>query len=154
LRFLYCSHHENQFIAQYRLTLAKNASGKSRSPRSIRKLLCPNSRERQADLEVAQDTLTRRGRTAQTISANARTIPGRLFGMDCVDAITNHTFYKYVIQAGPDTFAHYPSHRFDVLFTDGSVKFVQSEFAFTNLFYMEDSDWAQANEFTALENAQ
>ena len=35
--------------------LAKNARGKSGSPRSIRKLLCANSRARQADLEVAQN---------------------------------------------------------------------------------------------------
>jgi prepilin-type N-terminal cleavage/methylation domain-containing protein len=64
-------------------------------------------------------------------------IPGRLFGMDCLDALTNDLYY---VQSGfsPDTFAHYPSQRFDVLFTDGSVKFVRSDSAFSHLRAMTD----------------
>lgn len=55
-------------------------------------------------------------------------IPGRLFGMDCVRAFT-YVFSGYTetpIAFTANTFAHYPSMGFNVLFTDGSVQFVQS----------------------------
>src|SRR5665213_1997518 len=48
----------------YRITLAENACGEPRSPRSIRKLLCPNPRPGQADLEVPQDRPHQRCQTA------------------------------------------------------------------------------------------
>ena len=46
---------ERRSIHSYRITLAENASGEPGSPRSIRKLLCPNPRQGQADLEVPQN---------------------------------------------------------------------------------------------------
>jgi hypothetical protein len=63
-------------------------------------------------------------------------VPGgkeRLFGMDCLTVMTNDQFNSYGISLpafSPATFAHYPSQGFDVLFTDGSVQFVQSIPAF------------------------
>ncbi len=49
--------------------------------------------------------------------------PGALFGTDYLDDAGVTGF-------NPDTFAHYPSKGFNVLFCDGSVKFVQSKAAF------------------------
>jgi hypothetical protein len=42
----------NANSSENRITLAKNARGKPRSPRPIWQLLCANPRARQADLEI------------------------------------------------------------------------------------------------------
>jgi hypothetical protein len=57
----------------------------------------------------------------------------------------------------PGTFAHYPSHGFDVLFTDGSVQFVQSIPAFNLVVSGQISDGASpaiAPFFNLLEHGQ
>jgi hypothetical protein len=53
----------------------------------------------------------------------------------------------------PDYFAHYPSHGFDVLFTDGSVKFVHSEQAINYFHLMGDSNYSYSQLFQMLESA-
>jgi prepilin-type processing-associated H-X9-DG protein len=60
-------------------------------------------------------------------------IPGRLFGMDCLRTFTNNLFT--MSGWGPNTFAHYPSRGFNVLFTDGSVQFVQNHLTFDMAAY-------------------
>jgi prepilin-type N-terminal cleavage/methylation domain-containing protein len=65
-------------------------------------------------------------------------VPGRVFGMDPLSAWVNTAMdgYQGTITAfSPNTFAHYPSTGFDVLFTDGSVQFVQSVKAFDMVVY-------------------
>jgi prepilin-type N-terminal cleavage/methylation domain-containing protein len=65
-------------------------------------------------------------------------IGGRLFGMDALQTITNvaggvgvgYIAFPPPTQLGPTSLAHYPSRGFDVLWTDGSVEFVQSPMAF------------------------
>ena len=56
LSFLYCDSvlsHERHSIRKDRVTLAENTGRESRSPRSIRGLLCANPGTRQADLEIS-----------------------------------------------------------------------------------------------------
>lgn len=61
-------------------------------------------------------------------------IAGRLFGMDALQIETNtgpgYIAFPPPTQLGPTSLAHYPSRGFDVLWTDGSVEFVQSPMAF------------------------
>jgi prepilin-type N-terminal cleavage/methylation domain-containing protein len=85
-------------------------------------------------------------------------VPGRLFGMDSVQtevrATGGTTFYPASTQFAPATFAHYPSHGFDVLFTDGSVRFVRSDQAISylhNLGALDNYSYSQL--FQMLENA-
>lgn len=61
-------------------------------------------------------------------------IPGRLFAMDCLQAFNNGL---WTLGGGftPKNFAHYPSRGFDVLFTDGSVKFVHNRLAYDLAVY-------------------
>jgi prepilin-type processing-associated H-X9-DG protein len=62
-------------------------------------------------------------------------VPGgreRLFGMDSLQTFvyTGVDGWQLTMQAfSANTFAHYPSTGFNVLFTDGSVQFVQSHLA-------------------------
>ncbi len=65
-------------------------------------------------------------------------VSGKLFGMDNLQSFTydsegglifTHTAFN------PTTFAHYPSRGFDVLFTDGSVSFVDNQLAFYIVLY-------------------
>jgi prepilin-type N-terminal cleavage/methylation domain-containing protein len=56
-------------------------------------------------------------------------IAGRLFGMDGLTLAGYNLSEVMITEAF--TPAHYPSHNFDVLFTDGSVKFVRSDQAFS-----------------------
>jgi prepilin-type N-terminal cleavage/methylation domain-containing protein/prepilin-type processing-associated H-X9-DG protein len=85
-------------------------------------------------------------------------IPGRLFGMDSFQAevktLGATTPFPASPRFGPSTFAHYPNHGFNILFTDGSVKFVQSVPAFNNLKNWFDGNEAYAPLFQMLENAQ
>ena len=91
-------------------------------------------------------------------------VPGRLFGMDSLTLITNDQYsstdYESVnatVSAfNPNTFAHYPSQGFDVLFTDGSVQFVQSVPAFKMVGYWElfFDPIVTAQFFNYLENGQ
>jgi prepilin-type N-terminal cleavage/methylation domain-containing protein/prepilin-type processing-associated H-X9-DG protein len=65
-------------------------------------------------------------------------IPGRLFGMDSLQpyVYTGVDGWQLTMQAfSAKTFAHYPSTGFNVLFTDGSVQFVQSQTAFMMVVY-------------------
>jgi prepilin-type N-terminal cleavage/methylation domain-containing protein len=59
-------------------------------------------------------------------------VAGKVFGMDSLQTETNNgPLLQYTQPAyTPETFAHYPSRGFDVLFTDGSVQLVQSPQAF------------------------
>ncbi len=59
-------------------------------------------------------------------------IPSKLFGTDYLDTpTTDQPGYNAPITSfGPNYYAHYPAVGFDVLFTDGSVQFVQSLEAF------------------------
>ena len=59
-------------------------------------------------------------------------VPAKVFGTDYLDAPTNdaHGYSAPVATFGPNYYAHYPAQGFDVLFTDGSVQFVQSVQAF------------------------
>jgi prepilin-type N-terminal cleavage/methylation domain-containing protein len=64
-------------------------------------------------------------------------VPGKLFGMDRLSEMVLHpvlgSFTAYTATTpkfDPNTFAHYPSRGFNVLFTDGAVEFVQSAPAF------------------------
>ena len=85
-------------------------------------------------------------------------VPGKLFAMDCLQALTNvYGGYTYTYTAfSPNTFAHYPSQGFDVLLTDGSVRFVQSIPAFNLVpsghLLFANPDYAQF--FSFLENGQ
>ena len=59
-------------------------------------------------------------------------VPGMLFGTDYLDTpISDQGGYTAPSTTfGPNYYAHYPAQGFDVLFTDGSVQFVQSVSAF------------------------
>jgi prepilin-type N-terminal cleavage/methylation domain-containing protein len=86
-------------------------------------------------------------------------IPGRVFGMDSLQAefkIVGNATTPFPIdgQFRLSTFAHYPSHGFDVLLTDGSVRFVQSPQAFSQIRFLFDSSTSYAPFFQMLENAQ
>jgi hypothetical protein len=72
------------------------------------------------------------GVTMRLFQKTSSIIPGKLFGTDYLDAPTNDApGYSAPSETfGPNYYAHYPSKGFDVLFTDGSVKFIQSVPAF------------------------
>ena len=59
-------------------------------------------------------------------------IPSKLFGTDYLDTPTSDApgYTAPSTSFGADYYAHYPAVGFDVLFTDGSVQFVQSVLAF------------------------
>jgi prepilin-type N-terminal cleavage/methylation domain-containing protein len=84
-------------------------------------------------------------------------IAGKLFGMDCLETFTNYSgspFQSYINPAfTPDTFAHYPSHGFNVLFSDGSVKYVKSQQAFNYITYLDYTAYTYSQLFQMLENA-
>jgi prepilin-type processing-associated H-X9-DG protein len=80
--------------------------------------------------------------TNTSVEASPRLFPktsslvsGRLFGMDSVQIFTNNMFTLTISGFGPNTFAHYPSRGFNVLFTDGSVRFVQNRLALDMVIY-------------------
>lgn len=76
-------------------------------------------------------------------------VPGKLFGMDCLQTMTNCVYggvptAQFTSPAyGPNTFAHFPGQGFDVLFTDGSVQFVQSAPAFNIIVAAPNDLWNQ-----------
>jgi hypothetical protein len=87
-------------------------------------------------------------------------IPGRLFGTDDLQAQTNYISGPYKgfgtstnPSFTPNTFAHYPSHGFNILFTDGSIKFVQSAQAFSYFPQLGDQNSGYSKLFQMLENA-
>jgi prepilin-type N-terminal cleavage/methylation domain-containing protein/prepilin-type processing-associated H-X9-DG protein len=63
------------------------------------------------------------GNTLRLIQKTSSTAPGKLFGTDYLGDAGTTSF-------SPNTFAHYPSEGFNVLFFDGSVKIVKSFSAF------------------------
>jgi prepilin-type N-terminal cleavage/methylation domain-containing protein len=72
---------------------------------------------------------------ARRFPKTSNLIPGRLFAMDALQEETNGveghiTGVPTYAEFWPNTFAHYPSRGFDVLWTDGSVEYVQSKKAF------------------------
>jgi prepilin-type N-terminal cleavage/methylation domain-containing protein len=84
-------------------------------------------------------------------------VPGKVFGMDCLQALTNvyNGYTMSFIAFSPNTFAHYPSQGFDVLFMDGSVQFVQSIPAFNSIPFLGVSgNFEYAQLYNFLENAQ
>jgi hypothetical protein len=85
-------------------------------------------------------------------------IAGKLFGMDALQAITGNNYTNNFTRPAftPNTFAHYPSHCFNVLFTDGSVKFVRSDPAINLLslpYYLDEANSSYSQLYTMLENA-
>ena len=76
------------------------------------------------------------GVTMRLIQKTSSNAPGKLFGTDYL-ADTGTTSFS------PGTFAHHPSKGFNVLFFDGSVKFVQSVSAF---------NFVSAGQLTTAEN--
>jgi hypothetical protein len=96
--------------------------------------------------------------TARLFPKTSSLIAGRLFGMDSLQTETNYnggyTPFPSFPTFTPDYFAHYPSHKFDVLFTDGSVKFVRSDQAINYLHLMGDNNAQYALLYQMLENAQ
>jgi hypothetical protein len=87
-------------------------------------------------------------------------IGGKLFGMDSLQALLHYggiTSGMTSTAFTPDTFAHYPSHCFNVLFTDGSVKFVRSDPAINVLtlpYYLDEGNLPYSQLFQMLENTQ
>jgi len=81
-------------------------------------------------------------------------VPGKLFGMDSLLAMTNVPggYFSTLPTFSLNTFAHYPSHGFDVLFTDGSVQFVQSIPAFNYLPHLHQENYTHSQLFNYLEN--
>ena len=84
-------------------------------------------------------------------------IAGRLFGMDSLQTETNYnsgyTPFPPTPIFNPNFFSHYPSHNFDVLFTDGSVKFVRGDQAINNFHNTSDANLPYSQLFQMLENA-
>jgi prepilin-type N-terminal cleavage/methylation domain-containing protein len=72
------------------------------------------------------------GGFARLFQKTSSIVPTRLFGTDYLDTPTSDApgYTAPSTTFGPDYYAHYPSQGFDVLFTDGSVQFVQSVPAF------------------------
>jgi prepilin-type N-terminal cleavage/methylation domain-containing protein len=89
-------------------------------------------------------------------------VPGKLFGMDCLQSMTNFLYgglptAHYTRSAfSPNTFAHYPSQGFNVLFTDGAVQFVQSVAAFNSVSsgQLTDQSLGYSQLYEWLENGQ
>jgi prepilin-type processing-associated H-X9-DG protein len=81
-------------------------------------------------------------------------IPGRLFGLDCLQIIDIPNGYTSTFpRFASGYFAHYPSHGFNILFTDGSVKFVQSVPAFNYVKSLDGRNPTYAQLYNYLENA-
>jgi hypothetical protein len=76
-------------------------------------------------------------------------IPSKLFGTDYLDTPVSDApgYAAPSTTFGPDYYAHFPSQGFDVLFTDGSVQFVQSPPAFNYIAQ------AATDGFATVENA-
>jgi prepilin-type N-terminal cleavage/methylation domain-containing protein len=95
---------------------------------------------------------------ARLFQKTSSLIAGRLFGMDSLQVLFHYggpTSGTTSPAFTPDTFAHYPSHCFNVLFTDGSVKFVRSEQAINLLPHsLGDDNLDYSRLFQMLENAQ
>ncbi len=91
-------------------------------------------------------------------SKSSSIVPGHIFGMDRLQAEINSSLPGGTTSTWtafkPDTFAHYPSHGFDILFTDGSIKFVQSPEAFNYIHWLNDDPLTYAPFFQMLETAQ
>jgi prepilin-type N-terminal cleavage/methylation domain-containing protein len=97
------------------------------------------------------------GGTTRLFQKTSNLIAGRLFGMDALQVLTGYGDNGIITSPAftPDTFAHYPSHCFNVLFTDGSVKFVRSEQAINLLPHsLGDDNLDYSRLFQMLENAQ
>jgi hypothetical protein len=99
--------------------------------------------------------------SARLFPKTSSIIGGRLFGTDCFQTLTNSSlaggmtlFPPYPTPLfNPNYFAHYPSHNFDVLFTDGSVKFVRSDQAINYLHNLDDDNPSYSQLFQMLESA-
>ena len=72
------------------------------------------------------------GGIARLFPKTGSIVPSKLFGTDYLAAPTSDQggYTAPVTTFSPNYYAHYPSQGFDVLFTDGSVQFVQSVPAF------------------------
>jgi prepilin-type N-terminal cleavage/methylation domain-containing protein len=87
-------------------------------------------------------------------------VPGKVFATDCLKTMTNNLYNSYSLTMtafNQNTFAHYPSTGFDVLFTDGSVQFVQNITAFNLVSsYLLDgvNNINYAQFYSCLENVQ
>jgi prepilin-type N-terminal cleavage/methylation domain-containing protein len=78
------------------------------------------------------NTEANNGGFARLFQKTSGIIPAKLFGTDYLDTPTTDApgYAAPSTTFGPNYYAHYPSQGFDVLFTDGSVQFVQSVPAF------------------------
>jgi prepilin-type N-terminal cleavage/methylation domain-containing protein len=96
--------------------------------------------------------------SARLFPKTSSIIGGRLFGTDCFQTLTNYdggaTAIPFPVTFSPNDFAHYPSHCFNVLFTDGSVKFIRSDPAISYLHYLADDSHDYSQLFQMLETAQ
>jgi prepilin-type N-terminal cleavage/methylation domain-containing protein len=84
-------------------------------------------------------------------------IPARLFGTDYIDTPLSDApgFAAPSTSFGPNYYAHYPAQGFDVLFTDGSVQFVQSVSAFNYIAQAATDGFVTAEtQASALDYAQ
>ena len=72
---------------------------------------------------------------ARLFQKTSNVIPSKLFGTDYLDAPTSDQpgYVAPKTLFGPNYYAHYPAVGFDVLFTDGSVQFVQSVTTFNTV---------------------
>ena len=94
---------------------------------------------------------------ARLFQKTSSLIAGRLFGMDCLQVLMGYGINTVITPAAftPNTFAHYPSHNFNVLFTDGSVKFVRNDPAINLLhlpYYLDNSIYSYSQLFQMLES--
>jgi hypothetical protein len=78
------------------------------------------------------NTEANNGGFARLFQKTSGVIPAKLFGTDYLDTPTSDAggYTAPSTSFGPNYYAHFPSQGFDVLFTDGSVQFVQSVSAF------------------------
>jgi prepilin-type N-terminal cleavage/methylation domain-containing protein len=71
------------------------------------------------------------GSCIRRFQKTSSTIPGKLFGLDYLASpATDLTGATATTSYSPNYFAHFPSKGFDCIFTDGSVRFVQSPSTF------------------------
>ncbi len=98
--------------------------------------------------------------TSRSFPKSSSIIPRRLFGMDGLQTFIYsslpgaYTIFPSSVQFNPSIFPHYPSHGFNVLFADGSVKYVQSVEAFNFTRWLDDGDDTYSKFFQMLEAAQ
>jgi prepilin-type N-terminal cleavage/methylation domain-containing protein len=92
--------------------------------------------------------------TLRLFQKTSSIVPAMLFGTDYLDTpVTDAPGYVAPsTMFGPNYYAHYPSQGFDVLFTDGSVQFVQSVSAFNYIAQAATDGFVTAESVTSAED--